>query len=368
MKVYTKTGDRGVTSLFSGQRVPKDHARVEVYGTLDEASAALGLAKSLTKNEKALSIIHRIQAELFDVNADLATELGEEAKRPLRYRLTEDHARALEQSIDSLEAARIPQKGFVIPGASSAGAAIDLARTIVRRAERAAVKLSKFAEVHPPVMVYLNRLSDLLFVLARFVDQEEMIAQVTAKVKRILTENSAAGLSPEERSFFEQPILEPATEQPSTPEHPAANDAAADTATSTKKPAASTLLGRAKAMIEAAEAKAAEIGVPMVITVVDGGGNLVAQHRMDGALLASIAISRDKAYTAMALKMSTEAAAALAQPYRALYGLNTVDGGRLVVFGGGIPIADDGVIIGAIGVSGGSVEQDIAVAQAGLDA
>ncbi|MZP30086.1 hypothetical protein GTO91_10245 [Heliobacterium undosum] len=217
-------------------------------------------------------------------------------------------------------------------------------------------------------MVYLNRLSDLLFVLARFVDQEEMVDQVTATVKRILSEQSAAELSPEERSFFEQRALEPANAEPLTPEQPASKQAAADPLTVTKKAAASTLLGRAKAMIEAAEAKAAEIGVPMVITVVDDGGNLVAQHRMDGALLASIAISRDKAYTAVALKMSTEAAAALAQPYRALYGLNTVDGGRLVVFGGGIPIADDGVIIGAIGVSGGSVEQDIAVAQAGLDA
>jgi uncharacterized protein GlcG (DUF336 family) len=97
------------------------------------------------------------------------------------------------------------------------------------------------------------------------------------------------------------------------------------------------MLEKAKRAIEAAEGKAREIGVPMVIAVVDQGGNLVAQHRMDGALLASIAISRDKAYSAVALKMSTEQAGTLAQPGQMLYGLNTTDGCRMVVFGGGCP-------------------------------
>ncbi|SMC97586.1 GlcG/HbpS family heme-binding protein [Sporomusa malonica] len=127
-------------------------------------------------------------------------------------------------------------------------------------------------------------------------------------------------------------------------------------------------LERAKKMIAAAEIKAAEIGVPMVITVVDEGGNMIAQHRMDGALLASIAISRDKAYTSVALKMSTETAASVAQPGQSLYGINTTDGGRLVIFGGGLPIVVKQNVIGGIGVSGGSVEQDVAVVNAGLAA
>lgn len=129
-----------------------------------------------------------------------------------------------------------------------------------------------------------------------------------------------------------------------------------------------SVLEKAKQAVAAAEAKAREIGVPMVVAVVDQGGNLVAQHRMDGALLASISIALDKAYTAVALKMPTEQAAALAQPGQQLYGLNTTVGGRMVVFGGGLPIVEDGVVIGGFGVSGGSVAEDVTVAEAGMAA
>ena len=127
-------------------------------------------------------------------------------------------------------------------------------------------------------------------------------------------------------------------------------------------------LATAKKMIAAAESKAREIGVPMVISVVDGGANLVAEHRMDGALIASISISRDKAYTAVALKISTEDLAQLAQPGQSLFGINTTDGGRIVIFGGGLPIVEHGKVIGGIGVSGGTVPQDIEVVTAGLAA
>jgi len=127
-------------------------------------------------------------------------------------------------------------------------------------------------------------------------------------------------------------------------------------------------LDKAKLMITAAEQKAVEIGCPMVITVVDEGGNMVAQHRMDGALLASIDISRGKAYTSVALKMSTEKLASLTQPDQMLFGINTTDNGRLVIFGGGLPIIENGQVVGGIGVSGGSVAQDVAVVTSGLAA
>ncbi len=127
-------------------------------------------------------------------------------------------------------------------------------------------------------------------------------------------------------------------------------------------------LDKAKKMIAAAEQKAVEIGCPMVITVVDEGGNMVAQHRMDGALLVSVDISRGKAYTSVALKMPTEKLATLTQPGQPLFGINTTDGGKLVIFGGGLPIIENGQVVGGIGVSGGSVEQDVTVVNAGLAA
>ncbi|WP_320007222.1 heme-binding protein [Maridesulfovibrio sp.] len=121
-------------------------------------------------------------------------------------------------------------------------------------------------------------------------------------------------------------------------------------------------------MISAAQEKAEEIGVPMVIAVVDQGGNLLAHVRMDDALLVSIDLSINKAYTAVAAKMSTETLCSVSQPGGELYGIHTADNGRIVIFGGGLPIEKDGKIIGGIGVSGGSVPQDTACAEAGLAA
>lgn len=324
MKVYTKTGDQGQTSLLSKQRVYKDHVRVEAYGTVDEASAAMGLAKSLFHESWAVDIVQQIQVELISLNADLATEILQERE----YRITEKHVVRLESVIDSLEQKRIPQPYFTVAGACTASAALDLSRTMVRRAERCVVKLAKTETVSVPVTLYLNRLSDLLYVLARCVEQEEIIAVVKRKVLSVLQEKARESMT--EGCDF--------------------------------------LLSKAKIMLEAAERKAMEIGVPMVIAVVDMGGNLVAQHRMNGSLLASVSISLDKAYTAVALKMSTHEAAALVVPGQDLFGLNTTVGGRLVVFGGGFPILENGTMIGGLGVSGGSVEDDMNVATAGLAA
>lgn len=324
MKVYTKTGDQGKTSLLSKQRVSKDHIRVDAYGTVDEANAAMGLAKSLLQESWAIEIIQKIQVELISLNADLATETLEAAD----YRITQEHVGKLEAVIDLLEEKRIPQPYFVTPGTCSASAALDLARTIVRRAERLVVKLKRTEEVTRPVSLYLNRLSDLLFVLARCIEQEALIVSIKSKILSMLQGCTHKGISKEYGS----------------------------------------MLSKAKQMIEAAERKALEIGVPMVIAVVDSGGNLVAQHRMDGSLLASISISLDKAYTAVALKMPTNEAAAVVGPGQSLFGINTTNGGRLVVFGGGFPIAEGGMMIGGFGVSGGSVDEDMIVALAGLAA
>ncbi|GAA0254930.1 heme-binding protein [Haladaptatus pallidirubidus] len=126
-------------------------------------------------------------------------------------------------------------------------------------------------------------------------------------------------------------------------------------------------LSEAKTLIEAAEQKANDIDNPMVITVANDEGNLVAQHRMDGAWLASVNISRNKAYTAAALEMPTHELAEATEPGNSLYGLQTTDGNRIVVFGGGYPLKRDGAVVGALGVSGGAVEQDREVAESGVE-
>lgn len=126
-------------------------------------------------------------------------------------------------------------------------------------------------------------------------------------------------------------------------------------------------LERAKQVIEAAEQRAEEMGVAQVITVANSEGNLIAQHRMDGAWLASVNISKNKAYTSAALESPTDAFSETTQPGQSLYGLQTTDESRIVIFGGGFPLERDGEIVGAIGASGGEVDEDVEVAQAGVE-
>jgi cob(I)alamin adenosyltransferase len=168
-RIYTKTGDDGTTGLLFGGRVGKDDLVTEAYGTTDEAVAALGLARALTDDERIATDVLGLQRELFVVGADLATNPNERDRlEPGVSLVTDDMVRALEARIDAFVAERPLPQVFIVPGANPASAAIDLARSIVRRAERAVVALERADRApNAAVRVYLNRLSDLLFVLAR---------------------------------------------------------------------------------------------------------------------------------------------------------------------------------------------------------
>jgi len=168
-RIYTKTGDDGTTGLLFGGRVGKDDLVTEAYGTTDEAVAALGLARALTDDDGVAADVLTLQRELFVVGADLATNPeGRDRLEPGVSLVTEEMVRSLEARIDAFVAERPLPQVFIVPGANPASAAIDLARSIVRRAERAVVTLEHAdRSPNPAVRVYLNRLSDLLFVLAR---------------------------------------------------------------------------------------------------------------------------------------------------------------------------------------------------------
>jgi cob(I)alamin adenosyltransferase len=170
-KIYTRTGDDGTTGLVGGERVGKTHPRIEACGAVDETNAALGLARVQALKPALDEILARVQNELFDLGADLATP--ERPGRPLGWnplRITEAQVGRLEADIDRLNADLSPLNSFVLPGGTSAAAALHLARTICRRAERAALALAASPDdpVGAPALKYLNRLSDLLFVAARW--------------------------------------------------------------------------------------------------------------------------------------------------------------------------------------------------------
>jgi len=172
MKIYTKTGDKGTTSLIYGQRVTKNDPRVEAYGTCDETNSMIGLAlshlnkESFQEKEIINQFFHKIQTNLFHVGAELATPKGKEVKWSLQSSDIEE----MEQQIDEWSAVLPALTNFILPGGHPSGAAFHVARTTARRAERIVVTLGE--EVNPLVLAYLNRLSDLLFVTARFVNHQ----------------------------------------------------------------------------------------------------------------------------------------------------------------------------------------------------
>ncbi len=174
MKIYTKTGDAGETGLWGGQRVAKDALRVHAYGSVDECGAALGLARAGGLDPQLDELLAQIQDQLFVVGADLATP-GEAASIP---RVGTEEINFLEQTIDRLESELEPLKQFILPGGSLAAAHLHLARTVCRRAERWTVSLAREELVRPQVLIYLNRLSDCLFVLARAANARAGIADV----------------------------------------------------------------------------------------------------------------------------------------------------------------------------------------------
>ncbi len=164
-RIYTKTGDQGETSLGDGSRVAKDHFRVTAYGEIDELNAVLGLFLATCPDSPFRLSLQQIQNDLFDLGADLCLPLS--SSPPTVLRVTADQVERLEGWIDQANATLKPLNSFVLPGGAVAAGWLHLARTVCRRAERSVVTLMRTEPVNPQVLVYLNRLSDLLFVLAR---------------------------------------------------------------------------------------------------------------------------------------------------------------------------------------------------------
>ena len=171
MKIYTKTGDQGQTGLIGGTRVPKDHVRVAAYGDIDELNAAIGLAKSHTRDARLSALLGEIQRDLLAIGAQLADPTARIGTKKAKAAITAARIQRLEKAIDNREAALPPLTSFILPGGAPLGGSLHLARTICRRAERAIVTLARGEAVDARVLAYVNRLADLLFVLARFENQ-----------------------------------------------------------------------------------------------------------------------------------------------------------------------------------------------------
>lgn len=306
-KVYTKTGDKGTTGLFGGTRIGKDSLRVETYGSIDTANASIGVARSHIHNKTYHDLLKTCQLQLFEIAALIASD--EKGLELLNSSIGKKDVEYLEASIDILSQDLSERNYFSVPGKSKQSSFLHQARVDVRQAERRLIALSHQEKVAEILIQYMNRLSDLMYTLSRVVDE---VHQINDPVEAKL---------------------------------------------STK------MLLRARDIERACIEKAKEIGVPMAIAISDKHGEIVSFGVMDETMDVSYSLAKDKAYTSAVIRMETSELGMLTQPGQSLYGLENKK--HIVVFGGGIPLFSHGKIIGAIGVSGGSVEEDIQVAKAG---
>jgi ATP:cob(I)alamin adenosyltransferase len=391
--VYTRTGDTGLTGLFGGSRVPKLDPGVEAYGTVDEANSAIGEAKALATDESIRATLHGIQQRLVVLAAELASD--DAGRAILDNTISPADVKDLEDLIDMCLSVTGPQRNFVVPGRDVPSGALHAARTVARRAERRVLALASQREVRPEVITYLNRLSDTLFALARLSEHQFDQAHVTQVVREaVLKVLRAAGEIPGQarddeatgdptRHPGERRDLDPTRAKAEIPgqarddewaRRPGDSSGHADRSRhpgdSTRHPgerrdlnASPTTydLAALKRMAEAAEAEASAMGVPIVFAGVDAGGNLMLLHRMTDSLLGSIDIAINKAYTSAAFKLPTSALKDASAPSGELPGIQNSDAGRVVVFGGGIPVFVQGRIAGGIGVSGGTVDEDVRI-------
>jgi cob(I)alamin adenosyltransferase len=180
-RIYTRTGDDGTTGLISGKRVSKDSVHIEACGSLDELNAAIGVVRSHALPESVDKALRLVQESLFTIGAELASP--EEAD-PKNQRFGNDEIGNLEKEIDAFEESLTPLKQFILPGGTAAGAHLHLVRAVARRAERRCVSVSRIKRLNPQILVYLNRLSDLCFVLARYVNRQQSVSEFHPTIDR----------------------------------------------------------------------------------------------------------------------------------------------------------------------------------------
>ena len=317
MKIYTKTGDTGETSLFGGSRVSKGDLRVWCYGSMDEANAAIGLAAAQMPYEHIKDVLRQVQERLFCLCTELASdELG---NTKLKDKINDADVTYLEQVIDKCTAEYGQITRFVIPGETVLSAHLHVARTAVRRAERYISTLAGQEPVPGHLISYVNRLSDLLFSLSQAVIAEELAQSIISKLK---PDNFISEWE------NDMDCVEKLWEK----------------------------------MENAVAEESQKLGINVSFAVADRDGNLLFFKRSPKAKLASINAAINKAYTAVAMDMDTDKLAAVSQPNQPLFGINTADP-RHVIFGGGMLLVKDGKTFGALAVAGGTPDEDVIIAK-----
>ncbi len=301
--LYTGYGDKGYTQTLKNKHIHKSDDLINLIGTVDEYSSVLGIAKAQSADENLKRDISAVQKKLISIMGELA---GGDA----------DVFDECVKTVEAMTDRYMPEgfEGFTLPGANLVSAQLDFARTVIRRAERIASKVLQTGRIRKETYIYLNRLSDLTYAMSRYAATEK-----------------------KPKSFNIGAVSDDIT---------------------------SLSLELAKEISLAVEKRAESMNKKVVIAVLDAGANLMLLHSMQDAYIASLQIAQDKAYTAVSLKMPTHVALKESRG-GALDGLVPTDSNHLMLLGGGMPLVINGKVVGGLGVSGGTAEEDIAFAEFG---
>lgn len=354
MSIYTKGGDKGTTSLVHTKNVSKSDDRIQLEGTIDELTSHIGVVKTMVSDGDTIRFLEKIQETLITVMAGVADPYNRE------YKINDDKTELLEEEIDRLEALFNRPKQFILPGACRLSAEIDVTRTVARRAERALAAVSVKFGSDTGTKKYMNRLADYLYVLARYED-----ARAAEGKKCGQKEIGGTGILTEE-AVGKSEKTDIASGAASRQSIEAADEDVIQAVLRRIGMQSRITLDGAKKLIEKIEQEALRRGKKAVIAVCGPDGNPIAVHVMDGAFLVSFDVALKKAYTSVAVKMSTMELSKLAQPGGTFYGVDKMDGGRIVIFGGGVPLKSGDTIIGGLGISGGTGEEDHSLAEYAL--
>lgn len=354
MKIYTKTGDAGTTNLAHTKNITKSDARLEVIGSMEELTSHIGLIKTKIHEEAVNFFLEEIQHTLTMITAGVSDSYNR------KYKLKEEAAIELEKEMDRLENLFECPNQSVLPGMNPLSAEIDVARAVARRAERCLAAVSVKFGCDTGAKRYMNRLADYLYMLARYYD---------VKMEGGNRSNVEPGKEAEQSVAVKTMPMHSAETQTggnSNMEQNTGIDEALIQKVLMRMGQGKMTLELSKKLIQKIEEEAERRGKKAVIAICGPDGNPIAVHVMDGAFLVSFDVAVRKAYTSVAVKMSTMELSKLTQPGQTFYGLESLDGGKLVIFGGGVPLVCNGNIIGGLGISGGTGEEDHSLAEYAL--
>lgn len=337
MEVYTGYGDKGMTDLSHTKNVSKSDDRVCLMGSVEELMSHIGLVRVLVSDGDVVRMLEKISETLKKITDGVSDPYNRE------FKVSEDRTQLLEEEIGRMKEIFSGERLPILPGDSRVAAEIDVTRAVARRAERELALVSVKFGSDTGAKKFMNRLSDYFYVLARYVDAAKIEEKNTETVTTTAGGNTAMAQN----------------------DSMAVNTAMIQEVLKRMGIQGRITLDSAKRLIEKIEQEALRRNKPSVIAVCSPDGNPVAVHVMDGSFLVSFDMAVKKAYTSVAVKMSTMELSRLTQPGQTFYGLGKMSD-NIVIFGGGVPLKVGDNIIGGLGISGGTGEEDNSLAEYGL--